>query len=117
MTAPRKCQIEIVPTEDVAKAEVRFMLDENMDKTCQIMNGEPLVYMQNIKLDGEKFPDDLCIQDEEGNIRCLIIHELSKERRYRLSFEFTPPPDLPFIGDERMALKTEIIRRKPSETV
>lgn len=111
MTAPGQCEMEIIPGESAPVAEVRFMLDESMDATCQQMDGEPLVHMRNIRLDGETIPENMRLRDENGNILGVLIDGFSKDRRYRLSFGFEPPDG---VAIDRVALKVEVVKRQPA---
>lgn len=112
ITALGQCDMEIIPVDDAPVAEVRFMLDESMDATCQQMDNEPLVTMRHVHLDGTPVSENMCVRDDDGNILGVLIDGFTKDRKYRLSFGFESPVDG---ADTMVALKAEVVRRQSME--
>lgn len=113
---PRRYEIEIHPLEDLDFGEVRFMIDQNMDETCRNMNSEPLVWLNNVKLNDFDVSEKALIKNDDGNILSILVPNIKEGKTFRLKFNFTPSNKLAIANDKFVGLKAEIIKRKHSKT-
>ena len=51
-TATRSCHVDIVPDEKATESEVRFVLDESLDESCDDWGKEDFVRLKTVKVDG-----------------------------------------------------------------
>ena len=115
--SPRKYEVEIHPLEDLDAGEIRFMVDQNMDETCRIMNGEPLVRLKNVKLNNVDIPQSQTIKNHDGSITSLLIPNIQNGSKFHLKFDFLLPENLILAKEKFVGLKAEIIKRKPNQVV
>ena len=108
MAATGQCEVNIIAVEDISKVEIRFLLDESMDATCDQMDNEPLVCLKNVGLNGTPVSESMLVMDE-GHVCGILLDGFSKDKNYRLSFDVYVPGDTA-VG--KMALKAEVVRRK-----
>lgn len=112
----RKYEVEIHPLEDIEAGEIRFMIDQNMDETCRIMNGEPLVRLENIKLNKASISQSQTNKNSDGDVISLLVPNIQKGNKFSLEFDFVPPDDLILAKDKFIGLKVEIIKRKDRQS-
>ncbi len=110
----RGYEVEIHPLEDIDVGELRFMIDQNMDETCRYMNAEPLVQLQNVKLESKVIPESYINKNGKGEIISLLIPDIKMGKKFRIEFDFLPSSDLAISDNKSIALKAEIIKRKQS---
>ena len=108
----RKYEVEIHPLADIEAGEIRFMIDQNMDATCRFMNGEPLVRLKNVKLEGEDIPSGQFIKDGNGAIIGIMIADIQENKKFHVEFDFLPPDDSIIPKEKSVALKVEMLKRK-----
>ena len=108
----RKYEVEIHPLADIEAGEIRFMIDQNMDATCRFMNGEPLVRLKNVKLEGADIPSDQFIKDGNGAIIGIMVADIQENKKFHVEFDFLPPDDSVIPKEKSVALKVEMLKRK-----
>ena len=91
--------------------ELRFILDESLDVTCQNTNAEPLVFLKNVKIDGQDVDNGILQKDENGNIFSLLLDDISDDNNFIISFDFALPEGLRLPAEKPVALKAEMVRR------
>lgn len=108
----RRYEFEISPLEYIATGEIRFMVNENMDETCQTMHGEPLVYLKNVKLNKQNVTGDGLNRDDNGNAISIYLSDIEKNKRFHLAFDFIISSDLALPETDFVGLKAEILKCK-----
>lgn len=109
---PRQCEIEIYPLDNITAGEIRFMIDQNMDATCRFNNAEPLVALQNIKLNSKIIPEEQTKKNDAGKIIGIFVPNMEREKKISLQFEFEPIENLSIANTKLVGIKAEIIKRK-----
>lgn len=110
----RSRQVLLRPEEDLksdAEAEIRFLLDEGIDETCDRTNDEQYVRLSNVKLDGAKVSDEKLIKKDK-EVLAVRLPQFEKGQELVIDFDFKLPKDINLSDEEIVVLKTEIVRRK-----
>lgn len=116
-TGSRSYSVELYPQEELKgdfEAEIRFVLDENIDETCDPTNDEQYVELKSVKMDGKKVADrDLIKRDE--TILGVRLGQFKPGENPILSFDYDLPDDpdgMVLQAEEKIVLRAEIVRRR-----
>ena len=110
----RKFEIEIHPLEDISSGEIRFMIDQNFDETSNQMNSEPFVKINNARLNDKPISKSQHMKTAKGDV--ILISDMKEGEPFNLKFDFDLPANVVIGEDRSVSLKTEIIKRRSSET-
>ena len=111
----RKYEVEVYPLEDIEMGEIRFMVDQNMDETCKLMNAEPLVRLKNVKIDDQPILSEQVNTNNDGETIGVFIPNITRNKIFCLKFDFFPSGSLLISKHMPIALKAEIIRRQKTK--
>ena len=118
VTGPRSRQIYLRPVENLKSgetAEIRFLLDEGFDETCDRTNAEQYVRLANIKLDGSKAPEEKLVK-QDGNVLAVRLPQFEEGQELKIDFDFELPSDvIPPSDDEMIILNINIVRRRDEQ--
>ena len=107
----RSYNIELFSQEDMAsgtEAEIRFVLDESIDETCDPTNDEQFVKLKNIKLNNKKVSQSSLVRSEDA-ILGVRLGQFQKGKNLTLSFDYDLPGG---IEGDTVVLRAEVVRRK-----
>lgn len=113
-TGPRSYQVELMPQERVKKglyAEIRFVLDESIDETCDLTNDEQFVRLKNIKLNSKLVSQNNLIKSE-GHILGVRLDDFEKSKQCNLDFDYELPGGVNMKETDKVVLRAEIVQRK-----
>lgn len=111
---PRSYRVELKPENKVPESEIRFILDENLDNSCDDSRSEGFVNLENIKLNGETVSGECLMRDENDRVLGIRLGALSTGQNLKLDFDFALPQDIGVAGLSTVVLKAELIRRTAS---
>ena len=119
-TGARSCEMELFPQEelgDALEAELRFVLDESIDETCDIANDEQFVKLKAVKLNNKEIPESHLVKSKDADaILGVRLGQFTKseknEQKYRLSFEYDLPDGVSVGVEDKVVLQAEIVRRR-----
>ncbi len=110
--SPRKYYIVIVPQKDIKFAELMFMLDENIDDSCDVSSGSDVVVISKVSCNGSIVDKEDLLPDRQGAIRSIQIHDLKAGEPVKLSVDYVVPDNIPVPKDTPVPLTVTIIPRK-----
>ena len=113
-TGLRSYTFELLPQEDLKgdiEAEIRFVLDENIDETCDITNHEQFVKLKRVKLNNRQVPTGSLIKSKSAVLGVRLGH-FKKGEKHILSFSYDLPDGVDVQVKDKVALRAEIVRRK-----
>ena len=116
-TGTRSYSIELHPQESMSsdvEAEIRFVLDENIDETCDVSSAESYVALKNVKFDGEKIPEHNLIKTNKA-VHGVRLGQLKQGEVSTLDFSYELPDDVDAQESDQVVLRAEIVRRKIGE--
>ena len=93
------------------EAEIRFLLDENIDETCDLTYDEQFVRLSSVELDGREVADENLIKSEE-NILGVRLFRIDANENCLLSFDYDLPDGLAVRENEKVSLRAEIVGRR-----
>ncbi|MCY4379012.1 MAG: hypothetical protein OXC39_04195 [Candidatus Dadabacteria bacterium] len=107
----RSYSVDLKPENKVPESEIRFILDENLDNSCDDSRSEGFVSLKNVKLNGKDVSGKRLMRDENDRVLGIRLGALSLGQNLRLDFDFVLPQDIEVSGFSTVALKAELIRR------
>ena len=116
-TGSRSYSVELYPQEELKgdfEAEIRFVLDESIDETCDPTNDEQYVELKSVKMDGHEVADKDLIK-REGVVLGVRLGQFKPGENPILSFDYDLPQELDDIvlqTEEKIVLRAEIVRRR-----
>ena len=110
----RSYSVELKPENKVPESEIRFILDENLDNSCDDSRSEGFVILENVKLNGKSVSGERLMRDENNRILGIRLGTLAPDQNLRLDFDFALPQDIGVAGSSTVALKAELVRRAVS---
>ena len=110
----RSYSVELKPENKVPESEIRFILDENLDNSCDDSRSEGFVILENVKLNGKSVSGERLMRDEDNRILGIRLGTLAPDQNLRLDFDFALPQDIGVAGSSTVALKAELVRRAVS---
>ena len=113
-TGARSYSVELYPQEELkgdAEAEIRFILDENIDETCDPTNDEQYVGLKSVKMNGEEVVEENLIRSDKA-VWGVRLGRFSPGEKHTLSFDYDLPDDVVLQGEDKIVLRAEIVRRR-----
>ena len=113
-TGPRSCEIEVIPQTDVkgdVQAEIRFVLDENVDETCDVTSDEQFVSLKNVKVRGKTASQSSLIK-KDGAVLGVRLADFEAGKGFIIGFDYDLPADFSVKNTDNVALRAEIVRRR-----
>ena len=113
-TGVRSCNVELYPQEDLSsdiEAEIRFILEEGIDESCDLTNEEQFVQLKDVKLNNKKVTNDSLIKSGDS-ILGIRLGQFKKEEKHILDFTYDLPENVEIQAEDRVVLRAEIVRRK-----
>ena len=117
-TGARSCHIEIRPEEDCSGSEMRLILEENVDITCDEQSRGNSLVLSNVKLAGKPVATDALVQDDKKRTVGVKLGELKSGESYILETEYALMGDLENLNDahEQVVIpRVELMRRSAKE--
>ena len=111
-TGNNSYSVELFPKEDLSDgmtAEIRFILDEGIDETCDQTSDEKFVTLNNIRLNGHNISDEDAIKSNDF-VQGVRLEQFQQGKSYVLDFTFNSSDDEELHKDT--VLRAEIVRRK-----
>lgn len=110
MKSPRHCTVEIIPQGKIAEGEIRFILDESHDQSCDLKSDEFYVQLSEISLDGNAISDSELVH-VDNTVLGIRLKNLDQSKRQILDFKFDfPQNSLKIKKDQPVALKIQIYK-------
>ena len=113
-TATRSCHVAIVPDEKAAAGEVRFVLDESLDESCDDWGKEDFVRLKTVKVDGCPVIGNTLTRNEKGEVLGIRLGALEPGKALDLEIAYELPEGVNLPDNVPVVLKTELIRRAVS---
>ena len=113
-TGARSYSVELHPQEELkgdAEAEIRFVLDENIDETCDLTNDEQFVNLKAVKLDKKKVADSDLVKNN-GSVLGVRLGRFNPGEIHIMSFDYDLPEGITLQGKDKVVLRAEIVRRR-----
>ena len=118
-TGPRSLKMFLYPEAEAIRnieAEIRFILDESVDETCDPTYGR-YVGLRNVKLDGRKVLAENLSKGEDGKTFGIRVGQINIEKEVILSLNFDLPEDVILGDEEKVVLQAEMVRRKSGKSM
>ena len=113
-TATRSCHVDIVPDEKATESEVRFVLDESLDESCDDWGKEDFVRLKTVKVDGCPVIGNSLTCNEKGEALGVRLGFLEPGKARRLEIDYELPEGVNLPDNVPVVLKTQLIRRAAS---
>ncbi len=113
-TGLRACLVELHPQAALnadTEAEIRFILDENIDTSCDRSSEEQFVSLKAVALNGMAVADEQLIKGDAG-VLGVRLGRFAPDEPHRLSFEYELPAGFAVPAGERVFLRAEIVCRR-----
>ena len=110
-TGTRSCRFDLVPEERCIGSEIRFVLDENLDETCDGIGSEDFVWLETVKIDGKAVSGNNLTRDDKGHALGVRLGALEPNNPLKIEIDYKLPEGIDVSDDVPVVLKTEIIRR------
>ena len=110
-TGARSYRFDIRSEERCVGSEIRFVLDEGLDETCDDVGGEEFVRLKTVKVDGEAVSGENLIRDEKNRVLGVRLGALDRDNPLNIEIDYELPESVHVSADSPIVLKTEIIRR------
>lgn len=118
-TGNRSCQIELIPNENCQGSEVRLLLDESVDITCDEQSRGASLELFNVEFEGRRVPDDALVKDAQQRTIGVSLGDLQKEQRYTLKVDYALTGDLKNLNaatEQIVVPRVEVMRRTADQT-
>lgn len=110
-TGRRSYKVRVVPGEDCQGSELRLVLDESIDLTCDGVSREPFVTLEQATIDGRPVsPADL-VQGAEDRAIGLRMGKLKKGAGHVIETHYRLPDGLAVANDQEVVLHVDVKRR------
>jgi uncharacterized membrane protein YgcG len=110
-TGKRSYSVQVALEQSQHDNEIRFALDESLDLTCDSVNSEEFVFLKNIKIDGNRIPNEKLIKNEDGKILGINIGS-GEDEQVNMTFDFELSKDSGIDKDVVVSLQAEVVRRQ-----
>ncbi|MCY4030736.1 MAG: hypothetical protein OXF05_01310 [Hyphomicrobiales bacterium] len=115
-TGPRSYSFELHPQKELKEdieAEIRFILDENIDETCDLTNEEQFVKLKDIFLDGKKVSGRHLIKQDGGKaVLGVRLGQFNPGEKRTIRFNYDLPDGVTVRKKDKIVLRAEIVRRR-----
>ena len=115
-TGERSYSVELFPQEDMVSdmaAEIRFVLDESIDETCDLTFDEQFVTLDNVRLNGKDVASKDLIKSDQS-VLGIRLGQFRQGESHVLDFTYKLPDDITVREGENAVLRAEVVRRKAS---
>ena len=102
----RSWRVEIQPEEKFSGAEVRFVLDESLDASCDDSPRDTFVTLQNVLVQGRRASSSELIRARSGETVGVVLGEPKTDGVWRIDFDFEVPDDVNISSHSPVVLKT-----------
>ena len=107
-SAPERHRIDVQCTEACEDAEVRLVVDENLDATCEPRRGDmPPVGLTGVRIDGRLAGAEKLVT-ENGQVVAVRLGDLPEGAAVQLDVGYTLPGGLEGLDDSRVAFRVEM---------
>ncbi len=110
----RSCDFLFYPQKKIASddvAEIRFVLDEGIDETCDLTNDEQFVHLHNVRLNKNNVPKSDLIE-KDGKVLGICLNRFDPGDEYILNFDYQLPDDIGIHDQRPCVLRAEIVCRR-----
>ena len=116
-TGARSYSVELHPQVELKggiEAEIRFVLDENIDETCDASSDEQFVRLRegSVKMDGVAVVDGDLTRNEEDEILGVCLGRFKPGEVHRLDFDYDLPDGVAMQATDMVSLRAEIVQRR-----
>lgn len=114
-TNSRSYQVKLMPKGRVKKglyAEIRFVLDESIDETCDLTSDEQFVKLDNVMLNSKLVPQNNLIKSEKNDVLGIRLDNFDEDQQFNLSFDYELPDGVTVKQKDKVVLRAEIVQRK-----
>ena len=115
-TAARSYRVEMVPDEKAVESEVRFLLDESLDESCDDWGKEDCVRLKTVKINGCPAIGNVLTRNEQGEVLGVRLGVLEPGKALDLEIAYELPEGVNLPDDVPVVLRTELIRRAVAST-
>lgn len=107
-SAPERHRIDVQCAEVCEDAEVRLVVDENLDATCESRRGDmPPVGLTGVRIDG-RLADAENLVTENGQVVAVRLGDLKEGAAVQLDVGYALPSGLEGLDDSRVAFRVEM---------
>lgn len=107
-SAPERHRIDVQCAEACEDAEVRLVVDENLDATCESRRGDmPPVGLTGVRIDG-RLADAEKLVVENGQVVAVRLGDLREGAAVQLDVGYALPSGLEGLDDSRVAFRVEM---------
>lgn len=107
-SAPERHRIDVQCTEACEDAEVRLVVDENLDATCEPRRGDmPPVGLTGVKIDGRLAGAEKLVI-ENGQVVAVRLGDMPEGAAVQLDVGYALPTGLEGLDDSRVAFRVEM---------
>ena len=113
-TGARSYSVELHSQEELkgdTEAEIRFVLDENIDETCDPTNDEKYVKLRSVKMNGKEIADEDLIKID-NTVFGIRLGQFTQGKKHILSFDYELPDGISVREKDKVVLRAEIVRRR-----
>lgn len=110
-TGLRSCTVRLRTEENCPAGEVRFVLDESIDESCDAAGGETFARIENVEVENEENPT--LTRDADGAAVGVVLHACSADTPRVIRFDYRLPKDLHISEKSTVVLQTMMFRRSP----
>ena len=110
-TGLRSCAVRLRTEENCPAGEVRFVLDESIDESCDAAGGETFARIENVEVENEENPT--LTRDAHGAAVGVVLHACSADTPRVIRFDYRLPKDLHVSDKSTVVLQTMMFRRSP----
>ena len=112
-TGSRSCSVSIISGEKIPGSELRLMLDEGIDETCDDSSQGVFVNLEDVQLNGKRIATDDLLVDGEGNASGVSLGALDVDGQCEVNVNYSIPDNIPVQRNQTVVLKVDVVRRAP----
>lgn len=110
-TAPRSCQVSLRLDETCPDAEVRFVLDESVDESCDQPGASAWILLTAVSIDGAPAPRSALTGGPGNSALGVTLGAFERGASRRIEFDFALPEGVSVKDDATVVLKAQVFRR------
>ncbi len=107
----RSIRIYLTPQEKCVESELRFMIDNGLDESCDVFDAEIFVQLKNTKLNGQLLSENRLIRDEDGYTLAVRLGQLNPEEKICVESDYVIPANINISNNIPVVLKAQVVRR------
>ena len=114
-TGARSYSVELHPKEELkgsAEAEIRFLLDENIDETCDPTHGEQYVGLKSVKMNEEDVAEESLVRNDSNIVQGVRLGQFKPGETHTISFDYELPDNISIREEDTVVLRAEVVRRR-----